>query len=506
MIRRVFFSFLVVLAVSPAALAQQPLSLADLVTATLEQSVAVRQSQLRQRQSEIARDSVFSAVVPGITLNADPLYGFDSRRVPAPGAVPPSNTDTLTNSTGLSLSASQLLPTGGVLAGSAGATLSSTVSDPDGSAATAYSLAPSFSLSLSQPLFVGGNFIDVDQFFLNRDSASLSVSSAATGSAAVREQVALSVVRLASRRNALRRSVTAQRTQQELLRLRLDEARIREEQGQGSRQEIVALQVQLNGLQDAELQSRLGARELEIELARLTGLSVSADTRIVIPSGTGVASDESAVSGSVGTGVPLTIEQAESDVRAAQISYELAQRQAGATADFFLSLTPRYADEREAEDTIAGAFTDFSGEGAGVNVSLGVNVAIPLTEGGARERAIEQARISLELARESLTQAQRELAASQELIALRVETLRQRIELLEFDVAFEREQLESDRQLLELGTLTPFQVAQREASIENTEMDLQNLRADLYLQLLEAHRLAGGDVVSFVADTHAGVE
>lgn len=495
---------LLLFATAPVVVSQQPLSLADLVTATLDQSISLRQSQLRQQQSEIARDTVFSAVVPGITLSADPLYGFDSRRTPDPAAVPPTNVDTRSNSTGLGLSARQLLPTGGVLAGSAGATLSATVTDPDGAAETTYSLSPSVSLSLSQPLFVDGSLIDVDQFFLNRDSATLSVVSAATGTATVREQVALSVVRLVAQRNSLRRAVTAQQTQQRLVQIRLDEAEIREEQGQGSRQDIVTLQVQLNQLQDAELQSRLAARELELELSRLTGLAVSADTRLIVPEGTAVS--QQTPGDGAEAGLPLSIEQAQAEVRSAEISYELARKQAAATADFFLSLTPRYADERENADSLSGAFSDFSGDGSGVDVRLGLNLEIPLTEGASRRRTAEQAAIGLELARESLVQAQRELAASRELIGLRVSTLQQRIDLLEFDVAFEREQLESDRQLLELGSVTPFQVAQREASIESTEMDLQNLQAELYLQLLEAHRLGGGDIVSFVTEGDAGVE
>lgn len=486
----------------PGLSAQSEISLANLVEAVFESSAALEQSALRERLSELRRDSVFGAVVPNLTLNADPVYGLRSMRSPDPAAVPPAVVDTLTQSTGLSLSARQLLPTGGFLVGEIGSGLSATVIDPEGGdPSTSYSLSPSVSFSLSQPLFVDGSLVDVEQFSLNRENALLSVTSAETGTRAAREQLVATVVNLAVRRNALRRVVETQLLQQEILGQRLEEARIRQEQGQGSQQDLVSLQVQLNRLQDAELQSSLSARELELELARLSGVSIDENTDIAIP-----PPEASPVLPESQMGRPLSVLQAQVELQAARIEYALSQKQPLVTADVFLSLTPRYADERANPDTPAGAFTDYDGQGAGVDLNLGVNLSIPLSEGAARRRTVEQASIAVTLAESALQERENESQASRELNELRVETLRQRIALLQFDLEFEREQLESDLQLQELGTVTPFQVAQRRVSIRSGEIDLQNLRAELYLRELDRHRLGGGDMFLFVTGRQAGLE
>jgi outer membrane protein TolC len=342
----------------------------------------------------------------------------------------------------------------------------------------------------------------VSQFRLNRESADASLAAARTGEEALRQQVVLQTVQLASQRESLRRAAQLQQEQQELLRLQLEQARVRQNQGQGSAQQISALEIQLNRARDAELRNTLAARELALGLERLTGRTVPEQSIIVFPDATGGADHDDGREGGdsgLADGVRSPqVARAESELRAAEADYQLARKQAGATANLAITATPRYRDEREDPEDPATVFSDFTGDGSGVDLNLVLTLEIPLTEGGARRRAVEQAQLSLELAESALERTRREQDSQSVLAELRIETLAQRIELLEFELAFEREQLQSDRELQELGSATRVDIARRLLTITGRENELANLRTELLLQQLELIRLRGDDPATFV--------
>ncbi len=483
------------------------IELAELVAAALEASRDISDAAIRTRLAEIARDSVLDTVTPELTLTADPAYGLRTQRgsnfaeISDIAEFPPEPTTTVTQSTGLTLSAVQLLSTGGVVNGSVGSGLSATVSDAASDASTTtYALSPQVSLSISQPLFVDGKLIDATQLRLNRESANNALATAQLGEAAVREQITVLTVQLALQRESLRRAALLQRSQQALLELQLDDARVRQNQGQGSQQQILALEVQLNRSRDAELQSMLAARELALQLRELTGVSLDENEPIAIPASAGPG----AADGQCGRSADessLPISQAERELRSAELDYELARKQAGATANLAVTATPRYRDEREDPADLGTVFSDFSGDGSGVDLNLVLTLEVPLTAGGERRRTVEQARLSLDLAESALERARVETESQEELLELRMDTLSRRIELLEFDLAYERDLLTNDRELLELGSRNQINVEQREFSVQAKEIDLANLRGELLLQRLELARVVGKDPAAFVLDS-----
>lgn len=492
-----------VIAIVPIApAAAQELALGEAIEAAIENSILLEQTRLRTTVAETRVEATEETTDPRLSLDAEPIYALNTQRgssfaeVTSPFDFPPDPTTTVINSTGVGLSVQQPLPTTGVVTGNVGTSLSASTSIPDeGDSTTTWSFQPSVSLALSQPLFVDGRFVDTEEPYLVLEQAQRGVSESRLSGEQIRQQIATSVTRLYVQLDSLRRAMELQRTQRSLLELQLEQARIRNEQGQGSRQEIFSLQVQLNRNQDSMLQTRLSAREVELELARLTGDTVDDATRLV---GMEEARERLAA-------VDFSQPSANAELRTAQIAVEraetdlrLARKQARATASASLALTPRYEDERENPDTIGGAFGDYFGEGGGVDVAFSLGMSVPLGEATRRERAVRQAELALEIARREVDRIVREQQSRLAVVRERLSILEERAELLSFEIEFDYDQLESEQELVDIGASTELQVEQLRANIAVRENELADLQTQLFLERLQAATISNEDPVALL--------
>ena len=469
----------------------QRIGVDDAVRSAIAQSPSVEQAALRVRLTELARDAIVDSTRPGFTLSADPAYALRTQRgsnfasISSIADFPPQTVSSATHTSGVGLAVRQPLPSAGVLTAGTTASAAATVTRSDDDPTASFSLTPSLSASLVQPLFVDGRFIDTEQPRLALSAADASVGGAVLAVRAGREQVALAVVRLYQQLGLLRRSIDLQRAQQELLTLQLAEATVRVEQGDGSRQLLTTLEVQRNRSRDIELQNQLAAREVEIELSRLTGLGfgpgVGLDDQVWSPPLADEPMDRATTS----------MLQARNAAEEARIELARSRKSERATARIALSLTPRYQDSRESPDTLSGALTDYFGEGAGVDVVVSIGVDVPLDTARARARAVEQASIAVALAESQVALQDDDDAASRAILSARADTLRRRIELAEFDLRFEIDQLASDVGLRDLGMVTDIEIARREVTIANRRFDIDAMRSDLALNALESARLDG---------------
>ena len=481
-----------------AAAVAQELALEDAVAAAIERSSALAQSELRTELARLRAETVADASDTRWTVSGDPVYALNTRRaadfasVSNPADFPPAPTTTLTNTTGGTVSVQQPLPTSGVLSGSVGTSFSANTTFPeDGDAATTFSLTPSASVALSQPLFVDGAFIDTRQPELTLEQAERGVSESRVTERQVRQQTAVTVARLFVQLDSLRRAMELQQSQRSLLQAQLEQARIRSEQGQGSQQEVFGLEVQLNRSEDAMLQTRLSARELELELSRITGLDISADTELTgIEPLSGRLEAVTAEAGST-----LDLQAAELAIDRARTDLELARKQEAATAQLSLALSPRYADARENADSLTGAVTDYFGEGGGLDVALSLGLTVPLDQRATNERERRQAEISLDIAQRERDRIALEQATRFEVARERIAILQERIELLAFEIEFEQEQLASEEELVEIGASTQLRVQQLRGTVISREGELADLHAQLVLERLDlAARFASDPV------------
>lgn len=485
--------------VAPSTVPAQEISLADVLRGAIAQSAELEQANLRTELAASSVDAVLDATRGSFTLAAEPLAGFTTQRGSdftglggAPGSAPA--TTSLIATSGSSLAWRQPLPTGGLLSAAAGATFSAATAFPDsGDATTTYSLAPSVSLALTQPLFVDGRFLDVEEPRLVLEQARRGEAESVVGAAAVREQVVTGAIRLYAQLGSLLRTAELQETQVELLQLQLNQARIRQEQGQGSRTELFALEVQISRTREAIVQTRLSAREAELELERLIGMEIDLSAGLADLSGPAevLTAALEATEGSAAATVEL--ERAGLALERARTDLAIARKQERATSSVSLALSPRYADEREAPETLGGSVTDYFGEGGGVDVSLALGVTVALGEADRRARELRQAELALAIAESELERVSAQSATQRQIVLARRAATRERIELIEFELSFDEEQLASELELLELGATTELAVEQLRAGIAQRRNELTELSVQLFLQSVDLARLSGLD-------------
>lgn len=483
--------------IAPASGAE--LALDDAIVAAIDRSYLLEQSRLRTEIADTRVEATVEATDPRLSLESEPLYALNTQRgsnfadVTSPLDFPPDPTTTVINSTGAGLAVQQPLPTTGVLSGKLGTSLSASTSVPDeGDSTTTWSFQPSVSVALSQPLFVDGRFVDTEEPLLVLEQAQRGAAESRLSEEQIRQQLATSVTRLYVQLDSLRRAMELQRTQRSLLELQLEQARVRSEQGQGSRQETFTLQVQLNRSEDAMLQTRLSAREVELELARLTGVDVDESTTLT---GLDDARERLAAVAFERSSPNAELRAAQIAVERAQADLRLATKQAGATASASLALTPRYADTRENPGELGGAFGDYFGDGGGVDVAFSLGMSVPLGEGTRREREVRQAQLALEIARREVDRIVREQQSRLSVVRARLRILEERGELLSFEIEFERDQLESEQELVGIGASTEIQVEQIRANIAARENELADLETQLLLERLQAATIAEEDPV-----------
>jgi hypothetical protein len=182
------------------------------------------------------------------------------------------------------------------------------------------------------------------------------------------------------------------------------------------------------------------------------------------------------------------LERAETDLR-------IAQKQERATGQLALSLTPRYEDSRENPDSLGGAFGDYFGEGAGVDVSLSLGFTVALGENAAREREVRLARLAVELAESESRRVDENRLDQLEVIRERERITDRRIELIRFEIEFERAQLENELELIEIGASTELTAAQIRSTIGARENELADLETQRFLQRVDRATLLGVDII-----------
>jgi outer membrane protein TolC len=477
----------------------QRLTLAEAIDGALEQSVDLTQTDLRIASSRLRESAVLESTAPSLEFSSEPAYSLVTQRVPETTVGPTTTpgSDLLINSTRVGLGVVQPLPTAGVVSGSLGLGFSATTTRPDdGDASTSYALDPSFSLAISQPLFTGDDFIEAEQPGLILEQARRGTSELEVSREIIRRQVAAVVINLYTQIGTLRRSVELQGAQRELLETQLDQAEIRRESGIGSREDELELQVQINRIDDALLQSQLGIRELSIEFERLTGIAIGPDVELEPAELLGTR-----VSGRTSDVIPSPTEEQRAAALAterAETDLVLAAKQSRATASAALSLTPRYMDQRESPDELAGAVTDYFGDGAGVDVVFSLGITVPIGEESGRAREREQARISLDLARSEEERLERETRYQRELFQVRIRSLESRIELAQFELEFRRDQLANELELVELGVSSQATADTIRNEILAQELALEDLAAQLFLARMDLAAALGGDIAGLV--------
>lgn len=468
----------------------QEVTFGDLLETLVRQNREIEKAEMRAALAELRVQRVVEAAQPRLQADLSPLYGLGTRRGSDFTAIediaefPPPPETTMTQSIGAGLSYRQLLPTAGSLSARL-ATRLDIARTEDGD--SLYSLAPSVSLEASQPLFTSGDVLDFESSVLSEQAAILGrrrteTSVSATENRLVRQLASLYVQAISTRRTA-----ELQRRQIELAEERLASAQIRADQGGGAASEVVRQEVALGGARSALLGLEAGLLDLEDQMTALLDRPVSiSELSSELPTVITRAEEELATP---------SVTQAQLALEEARARAALARRTPGATLNMTLSLSPRYRDERESETTLSGAFSDFTGSGAGIDVQLAASVEIPVLSGGERRIASTERAIEEDLAAIDLAETQSRVERRITLLRKRRGIADRRLALLADELSYQTDLVAREAALLESDSSTEELIEAVRLQVEALRNELWEIEAEVFLIDLEVadlttHKLA----------------
>lgn len=485
------------------AAGQQVLDISDLLQRVLSENRDLERALLEEQQAEAGYRSARASIGPQVELDVNPLT-VDNRRVQqgsAPGVAPIQRT-VRTASAGATLRYVQALPAGGRLVGETGLELSRSrsIAEDEGEDDTIrFEASPQVSLRFSQPVFVRGSFIDTRIASAIDTQARTGVRIAELTRRDLENRFALAATELYFAIADLRRAVPVQEERLELTRRQIARTRDDVEAGAASRQQLLQLQLAENGLRDALLQTREQLRNLERSLFRISGGTVEAAEYAFRAPGDILSSAAAELPDS-------TDVSANPDVARAQVSLEsaVAERRVNRSdrapeLSAFAQISRRYPDTRDDPSDAVSAFTDlFDGDG-GFTWTAGLNLTVPLVDGGRRRTGAEVDDRAVRLA--ELERAESEENVRDDILAARerVSILRDRVALLQAEADFAADRRADLEALVEIAAATDLEVDEARLDQVQAQNAVIEAQGELVLLIMELNALTGGQASAAVS-------
>ncbi len=479
---------------------EAPWSMAAVAARVVEADPAVRASAALAGIAEAQYALELDKGRPKLSLSLTPL-AYDRRRVFDFTAIDfydfdisDAYADVRTLSAGGGLQYSQALPTAGALT----AGVKGLLGAGDDAAGTEWTLSPSLSLSLRQPLFAGGQLIPTGAASDAKASAAIGAEQAAIDDLSRRNQAVRSAVETAGRVMLLRRTLVVQEASLASAAKRAEAFRLR--RGSGTATEDAALELELGAelVMRSLVDTRLSLREAERRLASALGLRGEAG-----PATPPLSERLPSV------GAPAALSPAASpDAARAALAARKARADAGSRAALdapalgaSVAASPRYPDSRDDPYDLARALTDFGDVegGAGVNLNVALTLDVPLSARASRAYRARADALAAEAADAQLEQAERLAADRADSLAGRRAALLERLSIQRRIAGLEARKAERAAELASAGTASAEDAADAAAERDRAELEAFRLELELLLADLDLRALAGEDLAAVLA-------
>ena len=510
--------------------ADEALSIPGVVPRLLEHDAAYRQALLDEASARASRSLARARILPQISLGAAPgssTYAWsrteqtrlveseesDDSTGGLPGGTPSATepeTETVaaqTHTASAGLSLSQALPTDGSLSLSAGNALRAQIiedEDPQ------FRQSVSFGATWQQPLFTNRRIVDLRVFGASIELAGgIPLRLAQTSAAIQKNARILGVLETYLRVVELRRQVDLLERNIRTTAERVEQARIRRRQGTITQSDVWDVEVTLEELREAQLETEYALLQAETSLAASLGLNDEglsayrlADEvpTISLPGEAEMVEVATANSGQV--------RQARESLSQAQLQRVVNGRQYAATLSTSVSVAPSYADDWTDNNfgttDFSESYTELFSEEASWDTTVSVSLSVPLYNGRQAVHQADRDERSVERAAVSLTEAERSVRESMHALYLRRRLLQDQLSLRETSLTVEEDRLAEQRTRAELDSVTPLDIREAEAQVASRENSLWRTRANLFLNALQILQTAGRDLEQVIEAAQSG--
>jgi len=394
------------------------------------------------------------------------------------------------------LSYTQVLPTSGSLAVVLSHEVDVTTAKEEDAE---YSQTPTLSVSLDQPVFYNGMFIDTSLLPAGIRREKIGYLKAEEQNRRSRNTAVLQTLDLYLGSLLLRKQIDVA---ERILTLRQDSLKAVEnnyELGLAPETDVWEARIQLGKQREVLLEMRFNLRQSDGLLKASLGLEPGVELELEdsVPELSSTAGRDQLLAQALSANPllrekVLALEQEKLGLTLSGVNY----------APMFtasLSLFPSYPAARE-DNSLAGSVSDYFEEGAGMNYRLSVGLSVPVYNGS---KAAYEREVSLASQRLALQEIELQRAAVErelESLLLSGSNLREKTALLADNVSLLARRAEIEKSLLELGRSTEAAVSSAQVELASKQIDLWQAEIELFRNALDIRSLAGDDIAAILLE------
>lgn len=496
--KRVLFVPLVLLccAVLPLPADNPVLGVQELLALILEKNPEVRQAADTVSYTSFSLEAAQADRRPALGMGTDYDLYYQSRRQDEYNTYE----DSATHSVTLKLSARQLLPTYGTLEFEAGDTLTLATLGAFNGLPTdpRFVQAPIATVTFEQPVFCNGRFIDGRIYSSALQKQELTKQVSLESERAVRNRVIVGAFALVFDVQNLRNLVGQQEKAIEIRNQGLARLKKSLESGIVAETDVAEMSLEIGREQEVLLQAAYQLATKEDELRSALGM----------PQGSPILLDDDLANLrqiQPPPGPQTGGEEFERNPGIELLELNLAARRVATILNGFaqagsltstLTVGPRYPYSRTVswDQDFGTSFSAFFDPLAGIDVSLSIQLSVPLFPAG-KDGSRRSADLALEkMAEEALSVERERIAMRLESLSVRENNLSEKVRLLTDNLELLERQKGMGRKLLEIGLTTELDLADIEVEYVKKEIELRKAHTDIFLAALERLSLLGRDL------------
>lgn len=433
------------------------LELSDIVERLMDSSYTASLSRNSTELSKIVYEEVLGLSKPLFSFKSDPyttpLYSYNNYV---------SDIHTLSGE----LQLSSQLPTGGTL--NLGLQESFTISkDMDDEWDT--ELEPSLNFTLYQPLFLNKKFIDLNYSENSRRGFEIDYEIALLNELETRNQIILGVLSSLHNLNRIKSNIELLNRRLEQLERNVITGREDRDLGRISAKDVLEIELRLANQKELLFDLEYNKEMTELSLKKLLGLENIGSYSFILTS-TNNTEEES------GRDIKRNINQQIAKLELEKSELTNGVYTPGSTPDLNMFFNTNYD----------------------LDISFGLGFNVDIYDRGAKKLKQQRDDLTTKMKRESYIEQTKESKNNISILEARIKLLEQKKNLLNRNINYDQILLESERDLLSLGSSTEDSVNTIVLDLLSKESDLKNLNSELTLIELELISLYGIDLYDYL--------
>lgn len=441
----------------------------DIVKQLNENNHTIKISEYNSSLSEAIYDQIVKSSRPKITFSTDsyttPLASYNNYT---------TDTDSYTLSGGLTID--QKLPTGGFISAELDQSFEFNYTDSED---VEILQTPGIDLTITQPIFVNGKFIDFKTLSDAKRISKINFNISKTNEIETKNQIIIGVLTSIHSINIMRDSVTLLTKSLDIAEKKVVMGKEDRTRGRISSSELLSLELDVAKKREALFNQKYQLTITEINLERVLGLEDLSN-------------------------IEFNLELFNNEILENDLAYGNNKI---TNQEYISSLTVEQKELTLKQNALLEAmqltlFFDGTFEDLNTNsdmyISFGAAITADIFDGGVKKKRIEADQISIDMAKENLNDVKKSIQEDNKVLRAKIDLLKEKKLLLDANLVYDEQILARERDLKSIGSSTSLDVEVVELDLLNIQRDIKNLNGELYITILQLASISGFNIEEFI--------